>query len=316
LASSTARAGAEGWLVAQAAAGAICISASAVLFTLANVEPVAATFYRCALPLPVLAVLAVKERRRQGPRPLASHGCALLAGFFLAMNLVFWIRSIADVGAGAATVLGNLQVLFVALIAWAVLRERPGRVFLVTLPLILLGVVLVSGMIGSGSTALHPVTGVLFGLATSATYACFLLILRQTAGQARHAAGQLFEATAAAAVGALLLGMAFGGLRLAIPWRSLVWLMVLTLTSGIVGWLLITRSLPQLPATVSAMILLLEPAGALVLAAVALGQRPSLLQISGSILVCGGVLIVAIGRSASWGRCRTPQCRAVAGRCP
>jgi drug/metabolite transporter (DMT)-like permease len=254
---------------------------------------VAAAFYRCALPLPVLAVLAAAERRRAGPRPLSSHGYAVLAGFFLALNLVFWIHSIADVGAGAATVLGNLQVLFVAVIAWAVLRERPDRLLLVMLAPVLLGVVLVAGVIGSGSTALHPVAGVLFGLATSATYACFLLIMRQTAGPARHPAGQLFEATAGAAVGALLIGLTVGGLHLAIPLRSLGWLMVLTVTSGIVGWLLITRSLPQLPATVSAVILLLEPAGAVVLAALALGQRPSLLQVTGSVLVCGGVLAVA-----------------------
>jgi drug/metabolite transporter (DMT)-like permease len=257
------------------------------------VGPVAAAFYRCALPLPVLAVLAAAERRRAGPRPLSSHGYAVLAGFFLALNLVFWIHSIADVGAGAATVLGNLQVLFVAVIAWAVLRERPDRLLLVMLAPVLLGVVLVAGVIGSGSTALHPVAGVLFGLATSATYACFLLIMRQTAGPARHPAGQLFEATAGAAVGALLIGLTVGGLHLAIPLRSLGWLMVLTVTSGIVGWLLITRSLPQLPATVSAVILLLEPAGAVVLAALALGQRPSLLQVTGSVLVCGGVLAVA-----------------------
>jgi drug/metabolite transporter (DMT)-like permease len=279
------------WPAAQIAVGALCLSASAVLFTLANLEPATAAFYRCALPLPALAVLAFAERRREGPRPLASHGYAVLAGFFLAINLVFWIRAIADVGAGAATVLGNLQVLFVVLIAWAVLRERPDRLLLVVLPLVIVGVVLVSGVVGSGSTAVHPVAGVLFGLATSATYACFLLIMRHTAGQGRHAAGQLFEASAGAALSALLLGLTSGGLELAVPWRSLIWLLVLTLTSGIVGWLLITKSLPQLPATVSALILLLEPAGAVILAAVALGQRPSLLQLAGSVLVCGGVLI-------------------------
>ncbi len=280
------------WPAAQIAVGALCLSASAVLFTLANLEPATAAFYRCALPLPALAVLAFAERRREGPRPLASHGYAVLAGFFLAINLVFWIRAIADVGAGAATVLGNLQVLFVVLIAWAVLRERPDRLLLVVLPLVIVGVVLVSGVVGSGSTAVHPVAGVLFGLATSATYACFLLIMRQTAGQGRHAAGQLFEASAGAALSALLLGLTSGGLELTVPWRSLIWLLVLTLTSGIVGWLLIAKSLPQLPATVSALILLLEPAGAVILAAVALGQRPSLLQLAGSVLVCGGVLIV------------------------
>jgi hypothetical protein len=37
----------------------------------------------------------------------------------------------------------------------------------------------------------RPAAGVAFGLATSAAYGCFLLILRQTVGQERHVAGQL-----------------------------------------------------------------------------------------------------------------------------
>lgn len=279
--------------VVQAALGAACISSSAVLITLANVAPATTAFYRCALPLPVLAALAVTEQRRHGPRPLSSRCYAVLAGLFLAINLVLWIHSISAVGAGAATVLGNLQVLFVAVFAWTLLHERPGRRYLLTLPVVLLGVVLVSGLTGGGGTGLHPAAGVAYGLATSATYACFLLILRQAAGQARHVAGQLFDATAGAAAGALLVGLAFGGLQLAIPWRSLGWLLVLALVSGIVGWLLITSSLPRLPAALSSLLLLLEPAGAMLLAAIILGQRPSLAQIAGAVLVCAGVLIVA-----------------------
>ena len=114
--------------------------------------------------------------------------------------------------------------------------------------------------------------------------------MRQTAGATRHVAGQLFDATAGAAAGALLLGLASGGLQLAIPWRSLGWLLVLALSSGIIGWLLITSSLPQLPAGLSSLLLLLEPAAALILAAIVLGQRASLIQITGAVLVCGGVL--------------------------
>ncbi|HUZ52703.1 MAG TPA: DMT family transporter [Streptosporangiaceae bacterium] len=285
--------GARSRPVVEAALGTACISSSAILITLANVGPATTAFYRCALPLPVLAVLAVAEQRRYGPRPMASRGYAVLAGLFLAVNLVLWIHTIADVGAGVATVLGNLQVLFVAALAWALLRERPDRRYLVTLPVVLLGVVMVSGMAGGSGTGLHPAAGVAYGLATSAAYACFLLILRQTAGQARHVAGQLFDATAGAAAGALLLGLAFGGLQLTIPWRSLGWLLVLALLIGIVGWLFITSSLPRLPAALSSLLLLLEPAGAMVLAAIVLGQRPSPIQIAGAVLICGGMLIVA-----------------------
>jgi len=307
LAPSTTSARPQTWPLAGAVAGAMCISASAVLFTLADVQPVTAAFYRCVLPLPALAVLAVAEHRRDGRRRLASRACSALAGFFLALNLVFWIHAIADVGAGAATVLGNLQVIFVGPLAWAVFRERLDRRLLATVPVVLVGVVLVSGMLGHDGTGLHPVAGVLFGLATSVTYACFLLILRRAAGHTPYVASQLFDATAGAAAGALLLGASSGGMQLAISLRSLMWLLVLTLTSGIVGWLLITASLPHMSSTAAAVVLLLEPAGALVLAGVTLGQRPSLLQLTGAALICAGVLIVARGEARTAPRGSSPR---------
>jgi drug/metabolite transporter (DMT)-like permease len=286
------KAAVRSWPVVQAAIGAACISTSAILVSLANVAPTTTAFYRFALPLPVLALLAVAEQRRCGPRPLASRLYAALAGLFWSANLVLWIYAIDDVGAGVATVLGNLQVLFIAAFAWAVLNERPARRYLVMLPVVLLGVVMVSGLAGADGTGLHPAAGVAYGVATSATYACMLLILRQTAGQAQLVAGQLFDATAGAAVGTVLLGLVSGGLQLAVPWRSLGWLVLLVVLCGIVGWLLITSSLPQLPAALSSLLLLLEPAGALVLAAIVLGQPVSLIQIAGAVLVCGGVLVV------------------------
>ncbi len=291
----------------QAALGAACISTSAILVTLAKVSPSTTALYRFALPLPVLAVLAVAEQRRLGARPLASRFYAALAGLFWAANLVLWIHAIADVGAGVATVIGNLQVLFIAAFAWAVLKERPVRRYLITLPVVLLGVVMVSGLASDGSTEQrwHPAAGVAYGLATSATYACMLLILRQTAGRERHVAGQVFDATAGAAAGSVLLGLMFGGLDLVIPWRSLAWLLALVVLCGIVGWLLITAALPRLPAALSSLLLLLEPAGAMVLAAIVLGQPASLIQIGGAVLVCGGVLIVASSRENDDGTART-----------
>lgn len=282
----------QGRPVLIGALGAACISSSAILMTLAHAGAVTTTFYRCVLSLPVLIPLAVIEQRRHGPRALASRLYAGLAGLFLALDLVLWIHAIADVGAGIATVLGNLQVLFVAMFAWVVLRERPDRRYLGVLPVVLVGVVLASGMLGGHAAALHPAAGVGFGIATSAAYACFLLIMRSTGGQQPHVAGQLADATAGAAAGAILLAPVAGGLQLSIGWRSFFWLLTLALLSGTLGWLLITSALPRLPAAVSSLLLLLQPALALGLADAVLGERPTLIQVAGALLVCLGVLAV------------------------
>ncbi len=272
--------------------GAACISSSAILVTLAHVGPVTTAFFRCALALPVLIPVAMLEQRRLGPRPLASRAYAVLAGLFLAVDLVLWNHAISDVGAGVATVLGNLQVLFVAAFAWVVLRERPDRRFLIMLPVVLAGIVLVSGMLGGHAAGVRPLAGISFGVGTSAAYACFLLVLRNTSGQAPHVAGQLADATVGATAGAVVIGLVTGGLQLDIPWPSFGWLLILALLSQTVGWLLITSALPRLPAAISSLVLLLQPAASMVLADVVLSERPTVIQVGGAVLVCAGVLTV------------------------
>jgi drug/metabolite transporter (DMT)-like permease len=288
------RAGADRRPLLLAGLGAACISASAILVKLAGAGAATTAFYRCLLALPLLGALAVLEQRRRGPRPLAVRGGAVVAGLLLAVDLVLWNHAIAEVGAGIATVLGNLQVLFVALAAWVLFREPPGRRFLIALPVVLAGVVLVSGLIGSTTGGNHPLAGIAYGLGTSVAYAAFLLILRRTSAETPHVAGPLAEVTAGAALGSLLLGLAFGGLDLHIPWPSFGWLLLLSVTSQTIGWLLITSSLPRLPAAISSLTLLLQPAAAMCLAAIVLSERPTLTQIAGAVVVCTGVLTVSL----------------------
>ena len=286
--------------------GAACISASAILVKLADAPATTTAFFRCFLALPVLVALAAAEQRRHGPRRPGARGAAMLAGLFLAVDLVLWNHAIAEVGAGIATVLGNLQVLFVALTAWALLRERPERRFLIALPVVMAGVVMVSGLAGDAAGGIHPLAGIGYGLGTSLAYTAFLLIMRRASAGVPHVAGPLAEATAGAAAGSLVLGSAFGGLQLHIGWPSFAWLLLLSLTSQTIGWLLITSSLPRLPAAISSLTLLLQPAAAMLLAAAVLGERPSLIQVAGAVVVCGGVLWVSLATPARLDHPRVP----------
>jgi len=288
--------------VLLAGLGAACISASAVLVKLANTGAATTGLYRCFLALPVLITLAMLEQRRHGPRQRAARLGAVLAGLFLAVDLVLWNHAIAEVGAGIATVLGNLQVLFVAFAAWMLFRERPGRMFMIALPVVMAGVVLVSGLIGSTTRGIHPVAGIVYGIGTSVAYAAFLLTLRRTSTGTPHVAGPLAEATAGAALGSLLLGLAFGGLQFEIPWPSFWWLLLLSVSSQTIGWLLITSSLPRLPAAVSSLLLLLQPAASILLAAVVLGEQPTVIQLAGALLVCCGALAVSVAATSQGSR--------------
>ncbi|HEV2813911.1 MAG TPA: DMT family transporter [Solirubrobacteraceae bacterium] len=284
--------------VAIALAGALTIAFSGILVRLADVAPETAAFFRCFYALPALAVLAWLERRRLGPRP-PRRSILALAGLAFAADLVFWHYAIADVGAGLATVLGNLQVVLVAFVAWATLGERPEARVVAAVPIVLVGVVLISGVIEKGAYGDDPARGVLFGVLTSLAYAAFILLLRSA--NVGRPAGPLFEATAWAAAGSLAAGAALGTIDLLPGWPAQGWLVLLALSSQVLGWMLISTSLPRLPAAVASILLLAQPVGAVLLAMAILGEDPSAVQLGGVAVVLAGIAVatVTVGRRAA-----------------
>jgi drug/metabolite transporter (DMT)-like permease len=279
-----------------AAAGAACIASSATLVRLADVEPATAATFRCLYALPVLGVLLLREDRRYGTRPARDRWLAAASGVFFAVDLVLWHHAIAAVGAGIATVLGNLQVLVVGFLAWWLLGERPSRRLVLAVPVVIVGVVLISGVVGKGAYGDHPGLGVAFGVGTSLAYAAFLLLLRHGSKDLRRAAGPLFDATAVAVVVCVVVGPVSGGIDLVPSWPAHGWLVLLALTSQVLGWLLIAISLPRVPAALTSVILLLQPVASVALSAAVLDERPSPVQLLGCGVVLVGVVVATAGR--------------------
>src|SRR5256714_12921787 len=158
--------------------GAVAIAFSSILVRLSHASPSTAAIFRCVYALPVLGLLAWWEDRRLGPRRRRDRLFAIGAGIFFAVDLLLWHHSIGDVGAGLATVLANIPVVLVALVAWAILAERPGRHVLIALPVSLAGVLLISGVLEHGAYGHDPARGTLFGLGAGVAYVGFLLLLR------------------------------------------------------------------------------------------------------------------------------------------
>ena len=288
-----------------ATAGALCIAFSAILFRLADVSPSTGAFYRCALAVPALLLAARFEERALGPRPRRDRLLALTAGLFFAADLVLWHHAIDDVGAGLGTVLGNTQVVLVALTAWLLLGERPTGRTLLSIPVVFGGVVLISGALGGHTYGANPGRGVLFGLGTGIAYTGFLLALRHGsgggsagAGAGKRAAGPLADATLVCALAVISVGYAAGELEWWPGWASIGWLVVLALTSQVLGWLLISFSLPRLPAALTSVLLTAQPVGSVVFSVLLLGESPSVVQLLGAATILAGLVIVSTGRRA------------------
>jgi drug/metabolite transporter (DMT)-like permease len=277
-----------------ALAGALCISFSGIFYLWADVSPSTGTVYRAVFGLPLLALVAWAERRRYGPMPRRTIRLAAIAGVFFAGDLTFWHHAIEYVGAGLATVLGNLQVIVVGVVAWALFGERPSRSMLLALPVVLTGVVLISGVIGVGAYGSDPALGVILGIATALCYSGYLLVIRLGGRDPRRPAGPVAVATVTTALVAAGAGAVIGDLELRPGPESLFWLAMLGVTSQSLGYLFISISLPRLPAMVTSMILLVQPVLTVGLSMVLLGERPSPAQLLGVVLVVGGIAVATI----------------------
>jgi drug/metabolite transporter (DMT)-like permease len=282
--------------IAVVLVAAVAIAFSGILYRVADVSPSTGAFFRCLWALPPLWLLARMEDRLHGPRSARARRLAWLAGTFFAADLVLWHHAIEQVGAGLATVLGNTQVVLVGVLAWLLLRERPEMSSLAAIPVVGVGVVLISGVLERGAYGENPPLGALLGVLTGIAYAIFLIALREGSRDLRRVAGPLFDATLASAVGCAVAGFVGGDLDLVPSLESTAWLVTLALSSQVFGWLLISVSLPRLPAALTSVLLTFQPLCAVLFAWAILDESPTAVQLGGAACILAGLVVASVGR--------------------
>jgi drug/metabolite transporter (DMT)-like permease len=261
-----------------------------VLIDLSGTSPATATVWRCGLALPVLVLLAARERGRSEPLPRARLGYAIVGGALFAGDVLLWTQAIGEVGAGLSTVVVNLQVVLVPLLAWIVDREPVTGRYLAAVPVVLAGAVLTAGLVGGAGVGSDPLLGTIHAALAALCYTGFLFLLRRGGHQ-----GQIVRSytwmTAAALVFAVAVGALWDGVDVAPGWAAVGWLALVALSGQVIGWLLVAKFSPRLPSHVGAVLLLLTPVGAVLLAAVVLGERPTPTQLTGcAMILCSAYL--------------------------
>ncbi|WBB57991.1 DMT family transporter [Streptomyces sp. WMMC500] len=291
--------------------GSACISLSAMFVKLSDVSAGTAAVLRCALALLLLAPLAAVELRRLGPRARRPVLTDLAAGLLLGVDFVFWAASIRDVGASIATVLLNIQVIVFPLLARLLTRTPLPRGFWLTAPVLLAGVALAGGAIGDPEPGSSPVTGILYGTAAGVAFAGYLFLTRLAgappttsdpqptpdpapapAAPSRprgHIAVPVCTATFSAGIASGILGGLWTGIDPTPEPAALGWLAAMAVLGQVLALLLITPALPRLAPATGAALLLLQPVLAIATAVAFIGERPTVTQYAGCLLVIATV---------------------------
>ena len=288
-----------------ALAGAVAISFSPVFYVYSDTNPSTGAFFRMLYALPALVLLAYLVRKSD-TRSSRTRWTAFGAGLILAPDMLSYHSSMIFIGIGIATLIGNSQVIIVTLASWKLFGEKPNQAILVSLPIVVIGLALISGIADTDPYGEDPVKGVVFGTMAAFFYSSFLILFRYSNRELAPSSSVQLDATAGAALGLLVLGllplssMAIEPLELQPTWPGHGWLIVLAMLCQVAGWLAIAHALPRLPAAHTSFAVLLQPVLTLVWGYVILHQDGhSQNQVIGIFLVLAAIIAVTLYGSAS-----------------
>ena len=244
--------------------GAFMISFSGVWVKICHVTPTASAFYRVwfgGLFLLAAALIKHEVRWLKGRHVVLG----LLCGLFFAIDLICYHYSIQFIGPGLGTILPNFQVFLLAVAGAVLLKEKVRLLAVIAMPIAFAGLFLIVGIDWDRLDRLYKI-GIYIGLSAAAFYTLFLLSLRklqsEQGGRSIFYVLMMVSLTTAALIA---MEMVRTGDTFRIPdWQSFWSLLALGLFSQAMGWILIANALPHVRASLSGLILLLQPALAFV----------------------------------------------------
>ena len=275
--------------------GNVALALGPWLVRLADTGPVAAGFWRVALALPLLAVLALANGQRLGGVGGKGVAAVLLGGALFGFDIASWHIGIGETRLANAVLFGNSGSIILMLWGFVMLRRLPaGREW----PAILAALVGSAILLGrSLDIAQSNFVGDLFCLLAGTLYAGYILILQD----ARKLLGSWAVLTLSGLASAFVLlatALVLGETIMPTDWTPFI---ILALSSQIVGQGLLVYALRHFPPLIIGIALLTQPAVAALVGWLVFDEMLVPLDYLG---------IVLVGSALALAKATTPRVRA------
>jgi drug/metabolite transporter (DMT)-like permease len=248
-------------------------------------------FWRMAFAaLMLTAIILLRGKGRFDWARLKEWKRGLWGGVAFTINISLFCTALLYLSVANLTLLDNTAPVWVGLLGWVILRQKPVRAFWLGLGLSLIGAAVLIGL-GSGSSSSSISPANLLGVFAGISYGTFVFITARV----RKFMDSLYYTWLMAVIGVvLLLPVTFftGQFNQALPWQSYGLIFLMALTSQVIGWYLINQALGHLPTDAAAVTLIGQPLVAITLGALLIGEVPTLVKILGGILCLMGIFIV------------------------
>ncbi|WP_419826983.1 DMT family transporter [Sphingomonas sp.] len=256
------------------------------LVRLSGVPPVVSGFWRLALALPLVLLIAVARRRTAPPVTARALLVAGAGGLFFALDLAAWHSGIVRTRLANATLFGNVTSFFFVAYGFLVTRSLPDRVQATAIGLAVAGVALLLGRSFELSRA--HLAGDLLCLLAGATYTGYMVAVDRLRGRLGTWATLGSATFAAAAVLLALVGVEHAPLWPR-DWRPLL---ALAVGSQVIGQALIIFAIGNLPSMMVGLGLLTQPVVASAIGWIAYDERLGIVDLLGALAIAAALVLV------------------------
>jgi DME family drug/metabolite transporter len=223
-------------------------------------------------------------------------------GLVLAVFNSIWTLSVQENGAAAATVLAYSSAGFTAILAFFIFRELLGYPKILAIILSLGGCVLAANAYRGEMWQTNPL-GVTTGLITGVLFAAYTLFGKEASKREMNVWTSLLYSFAFGAFFIMLFNLlpflpgaagSFSSLVPDLPVKGWGILVLLSFGPTLLGFGLYNASMNYLPASITNLLATTEPVLTAVEAYIFLGERLTIVQIAGSVIILIAVLIVRL----------------------
>lgn len=291
--------------------GIMAVSSASIFIRFAQQEVASIVIagYRLGIAVLILAPFALMRHKRRLSALTREEGLlAVLSGLLLAVHFATWIKSLEFTSVTSSVVLVTTTPLWVALLSPFTLKESISKNVIIGLVLALFGTFMIGIgdlCLASGDFSCPPINyffngdafiGDFLAIMGAWSAAGYVIIGRKLRKNMRMTP-YIFLVYGMAALILVVLVVVSGEAYFGFNFQTYSWLILLALIPQLVGHSAFNWALGYLPAAFVAITLLGEPIGSSILAYFILDEIPGWIQIIGTFLIFGGIVVASMTRT-------------------
>lgn len=274
--------------------GSILIGIGPFLVEHSAVSAETNTFYR--LFIGAIFFLGFRYKQNLKRFPILFMLISFLIGLILFLDLFLCNKSVLLTSPGIATVLSNLEIIFLVILGRLFFKESPSKGFFWLCPLVIIGIFALVAPLTSILTPLETL-GLIMAVGASISYGLYLFFIKYLLVRYPKINPESLLAFACLS-GSIILGiyMIFQSENLfLLPSKKAFFSVFMNgIITQVLGWWLISKSIRHIALSLSGIILLLQPAVTYFLDNLIFKRNTHFLQISGAIILLCTIYFIAL----------------------